>query len=170
MSKKQSIKKDQVNSDTGPGRPPLDVDALRLKIIYEAPPGLGDEKLIEFLQIGRGSYYKLKAENADFLDTVKFYQNLSSLEVLKSFTKVACGFSFDEETKELKKNKENGKMELVTTKVVTKHVTPNAEAAYKYLKNRMPDHFKDKIEAVHNFPSMLENITFVIKSKDNEQT
>lgn len=147
------------------GRPPLDVDELRVKIIYEAPKGLGDEKLAEFLGISSATYYNLKANNSEFLETIKFYKKVGALDVLKSFTKIACGFSYDESVKELKRNKQTGKMELITTKVTTKHVVPSASAGYNYLKNQMPEYFKDKIEAEHTFTGALDHITFVIQGK-----
>ncbi len=147
------------------GRKCLDVDAIRVKL-FGAPPGLKDAKLIEYLGISAESFYKLKRGDEDFKFSVDYYKDVTTLAVLKSFTKVACGFEYDEHTKELKKNKESGKLEMVVTKTVTKHVVPNAAAAYNYLKNRAPEHFKDKMETEHKFPNLLENITFVIKGKD----
>lgn len=167
MSKKQSTKK--VKTTTPKKRTgciPFDVDELRMKII-NAPKGLNNDQLSEAIGISRATFYELKAKNTDFLDTLNFYYNVTSLEVLKSLTKVAVGFSFDETVKELKKDKESGKMELVTTKVVTKNVAPNAQAAIFYLKNRMPDHFKEKIETVHTLGNQIENITLVIKGRNN---
>lgn len=164
MSKKQATNRTPKPSRTG--RLPVDVDALRIKIFKHAPKGLDDKQLCVFLGISRETFYRLKRTNSDFLDTLSFYDETATLEVLKSFKKVAVGFSFDETTQELKKNKKTGDLEMVTTKVVTKHVAPNASAAYNYLKNRAPEHFKDKIEAEHSFPSMLDHITFVIKGKE----
>lgn len=166
MSKKQSIKKAAKKPTKKKGGcTPFDVDELRIKII-NAPKGLNNEQLAAAIGVSPATFYNLKANNLEFLDTLNFYFNVTSLEVLKSLTKVAVGFSFDETVKELKKDKESGKMELVTTKVVTKHVAPNAQAGIFYLKNRMPDHFKDRIETVHSVGDQLENITLIIKGKN----
>ena len=176
MAKKQQIKKPVKKprkSDAKPpelkekpGRNKIDVDELRVKIFYEAPKGLNDGALSKFLGISEAKFYELKKENVDFLDSIKFYRKVTVLEVLKSFTKVACGFSYDETTSELKKDKATGEMKMVATKVVTKMVVPSATAGYQFLKNQMPEEFKDKIEATHTLhPSVLENITFVIKGK-----
>lgn len=167
MSKKQSQKpKAKPAQKKRTGCIPFDVDELRMKII-NAPKGLNNDQLSEAIGISRTTFYELKANNPDFSDTLNFYYNTTSLEVLKSLTKVAVGFSVDEETKELKKDKESGKMELVTTKVVTKNIAPNAQAAIFYLKNRMPDHFKDKIETVHSLAGNLENIQINIKGRNS---
>jgi hypothetical protein len=169
MSKKQSTKKTKVEPTPKKktGCIPFDVDELRMKII-NAPKGLNNDQLAAAIGISRATFYELKAKNPDFLDTTNFYYNITSLEVLKSLKKVAVGFSVDEEVKELKKNKDTGVMELVTTKVVTKHIPPNASAAQFYLKNRMPEHFKDKIETVITAGNQIENITLVIKGRNNE--
>ena len=165
MSKKQSAKKVKSPSDKRGGCIPFDVDELRMKII-NAPKGLNNDQLSAAIGISPATFYNLKANNSEFLDTLNFYNNVTSLEVLKSLTKVAVGFSVDEETKELKKDKQSGKMELVTTKVVTKNIAPNAKAAIFYLKNRMPDHFKDEIETVHSLGGNLENIQINIKGRN----
>lgn len=167
MSKKQTIKKQTEPKKMG--RPTIDVDDLRVKIVYEAPKGLTDEQLCVFLGISTSSFYELKANNSEFLDTLKFYKRISAIEVLGSFTKVANGFSYDEVTKELKKDKTTGEMKMVTTKTVTKQVVPSAAAGFNYLKNRMSEHFKEKIETAHSFEGVLENIQFVIKGKDKNE-
>lgn len=147
------------------GRPAYDVDELRIKIHYKAPKGLNDRDLCKFLGISEATYYQLKANNSDFSETIKFYRDLSTLDVLKSFKNIACGYSYDEVKKELRKNAE-GKYELKVTEVITKHVTPNATAGIFYLKNRDPEHFKDKIETTLNLDGVMDHVTFMIKGKD----
>lgn len=138
---------------------------LMVKIHFSAPKGMTDDQLYKFLNIGRTTYYDLKASNPDFSDVIKEYRDISVIEVLNSFKKIATGFNFTEKTKELQKNKETGKYELVVTKEVDKYIAPNAQAGMFYLKNRDPERFKDKIDHDHNFKGGLENITFVIKGK-----
>ncbi len=148
------------------GRKPLDVDDLMVKICFDAPKGLNDKQLHTFLGISETKYFELKAGNKAFTESIKFYRKVSAVEVMQSFKKIAVGFDFDEVKKELRKDKATGEYKLVTTEVVTKHIAPNATAGIFFLKNQMPDQFKDKIEQVHSFTGDMENITFVIKSRD----
>lgn len=147
------------------GRIPVDVQELMVKIMYDAPKGMTDAELSKFLDISEATYYNLKAANVDFLEVIKHYKKISPLEVLQAFKKCAIGFHYDETTKELEKDKKTGKLKLVVTKVVRKHVVPNASACWNYLKSQMPDEFKEKIETEHKFPNQLDKITFVINGK-----
>lgn len=167
MSKKNTLEQDpsiSVNKKKK-GRIPFDVDDLRVQIIYHAPKALKDNELAKFLGISETTYYSLKATNSDFSECVNHYKRISPIEVLNSFKKRAIGFTFDEQVKELQKTKA-GKYKLVVTKVTTKYYPPDSSAAYNYLKNQMPEQFKDKVEHAHEFNNALENITFVIKGKE----
>lgn len=64
---------------------------------------------------------------------------IPNLEALGSFFKRVKGYEYEEVTRELD---ENGK--LVVTKKVKKSVPPDVEAGKFWLKNRMPDTWKDK--------------------------
>ena len=168
MSKKPSHKAKPKKKDSSTkGRKPIDVDELIVKVYYEAPKGLNDKMLSKILGISEAKYYDLKANNLDFLEAIKFYRKISPIEVLKSFKSIAVGYSFDETKKERRKNKETGEYELITTEVITKHIAPNATAGIFFLKNQMPEEFRDKVEQTHTFQGDLENITFVIKGKNN---
>ena len=174
-TKKKKLEKVKTSSDSKTkrsrldktGRKPIDVDELRVKIHYDAPKALNDEKLCKFLGISHDTFYKLKKNNPEFSESIKHYKNISPLEVLSSFKKIATGYTFDEVKRELKKNEKTGKYEMIATEIVTKHIVPNATAGIFYLKNKMPNEFKDKIEHdVSLNDNTLEHITFVIKGKE----
>ncbi len=148
------------------GRKPIDVDDLLVQIYYTVPKGLNDAQLSAFLGISETSYYEIKATNSDFAEAIKFYRKLTAIEVLKSFKKIAVGYDFDEVKKERRKNQKTGEYEIVTTEVITKHVSPNATAGIFILKNQMSEHFKDKVEQVHSFTGDMENITFIVKARE----
>jgi hypothetical protein len=152
--------------ESNKGRPKIDVEALLLKIYYEAPKGLTNEALAEFLGIATSTYCDLKVNNSEFLEATKHYFRVSPIEVLNSLKKLCVGYSADEETKELKKH--GKELKMVTTKVVTKHFQPNATAVTFYLKNQMPEEFKDKVETVHSVAGDMDNITIVIKGRDKD--
>jgi hypothetical protein len=143
MAKKKAAVKNTPGKKAVKGRPPVDAQELILKLYYEAPKALTVKDLSAFLGI-------------------------SPIEVLNSFKKIAVGYEFDEVTQELKKNAKSKKMEMIVTKVVKKNIAPNATAAFHYLKNQLPEEFKDKVEIETNFPGM-ESITFTAKRRDNGQ-
>lgn len=147
------------------GRPGHDVDDLMVRIMYEAPKALSDAELCKFLAIGESTFYDIKSKNPEFQEVLKEYKRISPLHVLSALRKVCVGFEYDETVRELERDKKTGKKRLVVKKVTRKFVTPNAAAIQFYLKNTMPERFKDKIEAEHSFSGLMENITFVIKGK-----
>lgn len=146
----------------------VDIGELVRKIYFDAdlPKGLNNVQLSAYFNISEASFYNFLNINADFLEAIKFYNGESHLEVLKSFKNLACGYSFVEQEKELRRDKESGEYKLTVTKEIKKHIPANATAGLFYLKNKMPTHFKDKIEQEHTFTGGLENITFIIKGKE----
>jgi hypothetical protein len=168
MAKKKAAVKNTPGKKAVKGRPPVDAQELILKLYYEAPKALTVKDLSAFLGICESKFYELNAENAEFMEAVKHYRRISPIEVLNSFKKIAVGYEFDEVTQELKKNAKSKKMEMIVTKVVKKNIAPNATAAFHYLKNQLPEEFKDKVEIETNFPGM-ESITFTAKRRDNGQ-
>ena len=60
--------------------------------------------------------------------------------------KSACGYDVEETTEELRFNKKTHSYEMVVTKRVRKHVPPSNTAQIFWLKNRMPDKWRDRIE------------------------
>lgn len=150
------------------GRNGVDEESLVLKLYYDEdiPKGLNNVQLAKYIGIGESTFYEIHSRNEDFKDAVSFYRGVSHLEVLKAFKKTACGFSYDEVKRELRKDQKTGEYNLKVTEIVTKQVAPNPTASIFYLKNKMSNHFKDKMETVHSAGNGLENITFIIKGKD----
>lgn len=148
------------------GRKPFDEEDMMLKIMYDIPKGLLEKDIAKALGMSHSTYFDKKNKSAKLREVIEHYRGLSAIDVLSSFKKIATGFKFDEETRELKKNKDSGKYELVVTKVVSKYIAPNAAAGQFYLKNMMPNYFQDKIENTHNFTGALDNLMLVIKGRD----
>ncbi len=147
------------------GRPKLDMEALMLKVYYEAPKALTNEQLAEYLGIAESTFYDTISNYAEFSEAIKHYRRISPIEVLNSFKKLAVGYSVDETTKELKKD--GKKMKMTVTKVVTKHFQPSAQAGMFYLKNQMSEEFKDKTETVITPGAGMESITFTAKRRES---
>ena len=150
------------------GRNGVNEEELVLKLYYDEniPKGLNDLQLCDYLGISKTFFYECLQRNVDFKDAVSFYRGISHVEVLKAFKKTACGFSYDEVKRELRKDQKTGEYNLKVTEIVTKQVAPNPAAGQFYLKNKMSNHFSDKIENKISAGDGLEAITFIIKSKD----
>ena len=65
-------------------------------------------------------------------------------QIENSLFKSAMGYDYEEITEELKMNPKTGKQELMVTKKVKKHVSPNTSAQIFWLKNRLPEVWRDK--------------------------
>lgn len=87
-------------------------------------------------------------------------------KVLGAFFKSATGY----ETKEITKERIDGKM--VTTKEVTKQVAPNVEAGKFWLKNRMPEDWKDshkyEVSGMDEEKSKLSSLIQQMTGEDDE--
>lgn len=146
------------------GRPKTDIEPLILKIYYDAPKGLEMQQLAKYLGIGSTTFFGLQKEFPKFKEAINHYKRISPVEVLHSFKKIAVGYTFDEITQELREIEE-GKYEMVITKIVTKHIAPNVNACIFYLKNQMPEYFSDKTETVISGGTGIDAIIFSAKRR-----
>lgn len=163
LSKKTLVEAEKSNR----GAKGYDDMELTLKIYSaEIPKGLYKKQIAEYLGISEDTFYSVMKRSIEFSEAIKFYTGESNLEVLRSFKNLACGYSATEQEKELRRDKKSGEYKLTVTKEIKKHIPASASAAIFYLKNKMPEHFKDKIETTHSFQEGLENITFIIKGKE----
>jgi len=76
----------------------------------------------------------------------------------------ACGYRYEEETKE----KEIGTTEKKTIKVVVKEVPPDSSACFFYLMNRAPGSWADKRALVNNYNVIKNSINPLGAFKDEE--
>ena len=65
-------------------------------------------------------------------------------EVENALVKRALGYSYTEETQELRFNRQTGQHELVTVKRLEKQIPPDVGAIAFYLKNVAPDKWRDR--------------------------
>lgn len=169
MSKKATTKKPRKRSaSTKVGKPALDPEELIVKIYFDVPKGLNNKQLAACLGISVSAHCELKAKSNEYNEAVKHYMNVSTVEVMQSFKKIAVGYTYDEVKQERRLNKQLGKYEMVTTEIVTKYVAPNPTAGIFWLKNKKPEEFKDRVETVHSAGDGLENIQIVIKGRDKK--
>ncbi len=105
--------------------------------------GATDKEVISRLRISESSFYKYKAEHAEFSELLKKTKEVVDGEVENALLKRALGYDYEDTTKELRINPATGKAELVVTKAVKKHVLPDVLAQMYWLKNRLPEKWRD---------------------------
>ena len=77
-------------------------------------------------------------------ESLKRGKEVVDLEVENTLLKRALGYDYYEETEELRFNNASGEYKMTVTKRVKKSVPPDVTALIFWLKNRMPDKWKDR--------------------------
>lgn len=121
----------------------LEPDGLLLLEAW-ARDGLTDEQIAHNMGITRETLRVWKNKFSVISATLKRGKDVVDIEVENALLKKALGYTYTETTKERGINPETGKVELITTKVVTKEVVPDTTAQIFWLKNRRPDLWRDK--------------------------
>lgn len=103
------------------------------KIQEMAQNGNTETEIIEYLKIGRKTFYKYKKEHQELQEALAEGYRTSLKNVEAALYKIALGYQYDEITCE--RNRDG---EMIETKRVTKEVQPNASAIMNILKNKAP--------------------------------
>ena len=109
-----------------------------------ARDGLTDEQIAHNIGVRRETLYDWMKKYPNISNALKRGKEVVDVEVENALLKRALGYTYTETTKERGVNPETGKVELITTKVVTKEVVPDTTAQIFWLKNRRPDLWRDK--------------------------
>ena len=123
----------------------LEPDKLLLLEAW-ARNGLTDEHIASNIGIAVGTLYDWKKKYSEFANALKKGKEVMDIMVENALIKSAMGYSYDEITQEAHYNSEKEELEMVVTKVVTKHVQPNPTSMIFFLKNRKPEDWRDKKE------------------------
>lgn len=101
-----------------------------------------------------------------FLKSIKKGKAKADSEVLKSLYKRAIGFEFEEETYEAIQI-EGKTTNAIKVKTVKKLIVPDTTAQIFWLKNRLPDRWRDKQEYEHSgsISTITETTQFNLKKK-----
>ena len=113
-----------------------------------ARDGLTDEQIAHNMGITPSTLYEWKKKFSEISDTLKSGKEVADRAVENALYKSACGYDYQEITKERRFNKATGQYELMVVKTKTVHVQPSQTAQIFWLKNRKPDRWKDKREQV----------------------
>lgn len=152
-----------------PGRPPLYTDDILPRVEELASKGLGNKEIAKALGIHDKTFYDWRDKYPQFLHSVKKYRGLADIQVENALFKSAIGFNFVEVKKERRKlgKDDEGKdiYKLVITEKIKKHIPGVSAAQIFYLKNRMPERYKDKIETQISLSDDISSIAFALKRR-----
>lgn len=121
----------------------LEPDSLLLLEAW-ARDGLTDEQIAHNMGVAYSTLRVWRDKFSALSAALKKGKDVVDVEVENALLKKALGYTYTETTKERGVNPETGKVELITTKVVTKEVVPDTTAQIFWLKNRRPDLWRDK--------------------------
>lgn len=122
------------------------IEPRLLEIAAWCRDGLTDKQMCELLDVSHETFYKHKREQPEFSDALKVNKSIADINVENSLYKRATGFTYEEVTTEEKEDAVSGLTTEIKTKKVTKLVVPDTTAQIFWMKNRMPDKWRDKQE------------------------
>ena len=155
------------NKDGKPGRTPIYSPEVCVHLEQLASQGLNNNEIADAMGISRNTFYRWLNEYREFSHSLKKYRGIADIEVENALFKSAVGSEFTEVKKERKWNRATGQYEFVLTEEVTKMVVPSTAAQIFYLKNRMPQRYKDKVETEISLGTNVEAMAFAIKRRDD---
>lgn len=115
-----------------------------LKIEGWARDGLTDDQIAKNMGINVATLYRWKIDYCEICESLKRGKEVVDRLVENALLKRALGYSYKETTRELFVDKVTGKEEMKITKVIEKEVVPDTTAQIFWLKNRLPDKWRDK--------------------------
>ena len=122
------------------GRPPKYNKDINEQVYKLSLLGLTDKQMADVLGISKSTFNKWKDDYPEFSDSVTRGKTKADADVAVSFRKKAIGYQYTETHSELRDG------DMIVTKEIIKEVQPDAGAALNWLKNRQPQHWRDKQE------------------------
>lgn len=112
------------------------------KLAAWARRGLTDEQIAYNCGVDRATLARWKKRYVAIRDTLTQAKDVADRAVENALYKRATGYT----TREVTQYRDDKTGEMVTAKVVTKEIAPDPTSMVFWLKNRMPDHWKDRPE------------------------
>jgi len=135
------------------------------KIEALAAKGLNNREIAKALGIGERTLYDWIRDDPQVSHTIKKYRGLADIEVENSLYKSALGFKIEETKIERVWNRDIRDYETVVTEIQERHIAPNTAAQIFYLKNRMANRYKDKVETEITLGAGIEQLAFAVKRR-----
>ena len=134
-----------------PGPKELYHESIIPQVFELARFGMTDKEIAEFYEVSISTMESWKRTQPEFAFALYDGRLLSSLKVVESLHKQACGYDYTEtqNTYRYFKNKDTGEKEktLTFSKKMEKHMSPNVTAAIYLLKVRHGDKWADVFRA-----------------------
>lgn len=127
-----------------------------------AKQGLTDDQIAGKLGIGKVTYYSYQNKYPNFLNSIKRGKIPVNLEVENALLKRALGYEYDEITRTIVDK------EVVSIKIIKKHVIPDVAAEFIWLKNRVPERWKDRQDidiTIDNLNPLYEKLSRIPQSQ-----
>ena len=137
-----------------------------MKLEELACQGLTNGEIAQGLGISTNTFYRWLNEHREFSHSLKKYRGIADIEVENALFKSAVGSEYTEVKQERKWNRATGQYEFVKTEEITKMVLPNSTAQIFYLKNRMPQRYRDKVETEISLANNIDSMAFAIKRRE----
>jgi transposase len=117
-----------------------------------ARQGRTNAEIAAHLEISETTFYNYLKKFPEFAEAVKRGKAPVDFDVETSLLKLATGYDATEIQEEAIIDAETGEEVKTKRKTVTKHVPPSVSAAMFWLKNRLPDNWRErqKDEQKHN--------------------
>lgn len=109
-----------------------------------AAAGLTEKQIAGNMGVGETSLGRYKKEYPEIVEALKKGKAPADQAVENALYKRAVGYTYEETTYGKVKSPETGEEELRPIKVVTKTVPPDPVSMIFWLKNRLPDRWRDK--------------------------
>lgn len=107
--------------------------------------GVSDTLIAERLEINLTTLYRWRTKYESFRLNYEEGYLLANAKVQRSLFNRAVGYNIEEVDTKIAKD-QKGKIKSITTNQKTKHIPGDTTAQIFWLKNRMPEQWKDKIE------------------------
>jgi hypothetical protein len=126
--------------------------------------GSTDKDIMAMLEISHDTFYKWKKERSEFADALKKGKDIANGELLNAAFRQAKGY-YQTVTEPMKVRLDDGS-EVIEMVTYDKFIPANNTMAIFMMKNRMPEHYKDKHEHKHDGQV---SITFVNDLPDDDE-
>jgi len=138
------------------GRPTKFSKSVQEKVEMLALRGFTDAEMAKILDITEQTFNNWKKAHPNFFESLKDWKLRADEKVERSLYERACGYSHPED----KIFNDGGKPLVVPT---VKHYPPDSTSMIFWLKNRIPDRWRDKVERNGNDMSISEALAEVIE-------
>ncbi len=109
-----------------------------------ARDGLNNEQLAQSMGIGESTLYTWQSKHKEIKEAIKKNKEIIDYEVENTALKIALGYS--QELVDKKYDVVGGKKKLVEIKTRTVYYAPNVAMLIFWMKNRMGDKWREKLE------------------------